>query len=129
MINYADKDFYTTGYLCGKEAVIDTASFDYYARKATQAIKQYTSSNVDENSIGEVVMMCCCEVAEIIFNSDKLDKTTNGKTSESVQGWSVSYENREQTTAVMQDKIKRSVYSWFSGTGLLYAGVRRARKC
>ena len=61
-MNYADFDFYTSEYLCGKEAVIDTASFNFYARKATQKIKQYTFDIVPKD-VPQCVKMCCCEVA------------------------------------------------------------------
>ena len=42
LMNYADENFYTESYLCGKEAVINTA-FDFYARKATAHIKPRTA--------------------------------------------------------------------------------------
>ena len=65
-MNYADENFYTESYLCGKEAVINTA-FDFYSRKASTVIRTFTGNNIDENNIPEYVKMCCCEVAESLL--------------------------------------------------------------
>ena len=70
MTVFADYDFYKKEYLCGKSAVIDTASFDFYARKATQRIKVFTFDNIDESNIPEYVKFCCCEVAELLYKDE-----------------------------------------------------------
>ena len=70
-MNYADENFYTESYLCGKEAVINIA-FDFYSRKASTVIRTFTGNNIDENNIPECVKMCCCEVAESFFRYEKL---------------------------------------------------------
>lgn len=123
MKNYVDVSFYINTYKPKKNIAISAADFSFYARKATQTIKQYAGRNIDENNIPECVKFCCCEIAETLAESDKLSQNQNGKSSESVQGWSVSYESKEQTLQAMQTKIKGSVYSWLSGTGLLYRGI------
>lgn len=120
---YADFSFYIDMYKPKKDMAISAADFSFYARKATQIIKQYTGRNINENNIPECVKFCCCEIAEILAESDKLSQNQGGKSSESVQGWSISYESKEQTLQAMQTKIKSSVYSWLSGTGLLYRGI------
>lgn len=125
MISYADKDFYTTQYLCGKEAVINTASFDFYARQATQEIKKFAGWNIDEADIPEAVKLCCCELAEMIFNAEKQQNQSAGKASETVGSWSVSYSDQSATLRSCKDKIKEIVFKWLTGTGLLYAGVRK----
>lgn len=122
MVVYADNDFYMNEYLCGKKAVIDTASFSFYARKATQTIKQYTLDNVPVD-IPECVKMCCCEIAEAIYKDEETANKHSGVTSERVGNWSKSYESTEQAMQVMQKNIKSIVYKWLSGTGLLYRGV------
>lgn len=124
MTVFADYSFYVNKYLAGKSADVSAADFPYYVRKSTQEIKCYTGSNIDENNIPECVKMCCCEIADIIFSVEKSEQQTSGKTSESVQGWSASYESRDQAMQFMQNKIRSSVYSWLSGTGLLYRGLR-----
>ena len=124
MTIYADNEFYVFKYKPKPDTQISAAEFDYYARQATQRIKQFTGNNVDENDIPECVKMCCCEIAELLAKSDKQDKSSGGKSAESVQGWSVNYESREQARLDLQAKINSSVYTWLSGTGLLYRGVR-----
>lgn len=120
---YADLSFYINVYKPKEDMVISAANFSFYARKATQQIKCFVGNNVDESDIPECVKFCCCEIAEILAESDKQSQNQGGKSSESVQGWSVSYESKEQTLQAMQTKIKGSVYSWLSGTGLLYRGI------
>lgn len=122
-MNYADELYYQTEYLCGKKAVIDTA-FDFYARAATVEIKRFTGRNIDEGNIPDCVKNCCCELAELIYTHEKSTVDTSGKTSESVGGWSVSYESREQAKAVYNSAAADCIYKWLSGTGLLFTGVR-----
>lgn len=122
-MNYADESYYTNEYLCGKEAVIN-AAFDFYARAATAEIKQFTGRNVDEGNIPPCVKNCCCELAETIYTHEKTAADISGKSSESVGGWSVSYENREQSETIYRNTITDCVYKWLSGTGLLFAGAR-----
>ena len=123
-MNYADESYYTNEYLCGKEAVIDTA-FDFYARAATAEIKRFAGRNVDENNIPPCVKNCCCELAELIYTHEKAAADTNGKSSESVGGWSVSYESKEQLEMNFNNSVCDIVYKWLSGTGLLFSGVQR----
>ncbi len=122
MIHYADEQFYKDSYLLGREAVINTA-FPYFSRLASQEIKRFAGSNIDEYNVPECVKMCCCEIAETIYNDEKKTNEHIGVTSESVGGWSKSYESTEQAKQVMQKNIKNIVYKWLSGTGLLYRGV------
>lgn len=121
-MNYADELFYLNEFLCGREAVI-TAAFAYFARDATQKIKKFTGSNVDENNIPECVKMCCCEIAELTCAYEKTLVQSDGKTSESVGGWSACYESREQSEKAYSERVKKCVYKWLGGTGLLYRGV------
>jgi hypothetical protein len=117
MTNYADCAYYTGTY---KGAVIDAASFDSYARKATQIIKQYTFGNVDEASTPDEVKMCCCEVAEVIFKADK--SRHPGKTSEKTGEASVSYESDASIDAKLEKDTVKTLYNWLGMTGLLYRG-------
>ncbi len=119
-MNYANETFYHSTYLCGKEAVIATA-FDFYARKATQEIKRYVFGNIDENNIPDAVKNCCCEIAEILYSDEHTSET--GVSSESVGGWSRSYESSETRKSAINQSIRDSVYAWLSDTGLLYRGI------
>ena len=124
MTVFADYDFYKKEYLCGKNAVIDTASFDFYARKATQKIKVYTFDNIDENNIPECVKLCCCEVAELLYK-DENSTNIKGLSSERVGDVSVSYESADSQRQVLSKNIKSVIYSWLADSGLLYRGVSR----
>lgn len=123
-MNFADESYYTDEYLCGKEAVINTA-FDFYARAATAEIKRFTGRNVDESNIPDCVKNCCCELAELVYTHEKNTADSSGKSSESVGGWSVSFESREQADANYNNSVYEIVYKWLSGTGFLFLGVRR----
>lgn len=122
-MTYTDYPFYVMQYLKGKEAAIDASSFEFYIRKASQEINRHTYGNMPEE-IPECVKMCCCEIAEKLYTADK-NIEHGGKTSESAGSWSVSYESTEQIKRTMQKDIRAIVYSWLSGTGLLYAGVKK----
>lgn len=127
MIHYADEQFYEENYLLGRKAVINTA-FPYFSKLASQEIKRFTGSNIDEDNIPECVKMCCCEVAETIYKSEETANEHRGVSSESVGGWSRSYEGTDETMQVMQKNIKSIVYKWLSGTGLLFRGVYNDEK-
>ena len=124
MTVYADNDFYTNEYLNGKNAVIDTASFNFYARKATQVIKKYTFYNVDENNIPECVKLCCCEVAELLYKADN-SSASKGVISERVGDVSKSYENADSQGQALSKNIRSVIRSWLADTGLLYRGVSK----
>lgn len=123
-MNYADEEYYKNEYLCGKEAVIN-AAFDFYARSATAEIKRFTGRNVDEGNISDCVKNCCCELAELVYTHEKSAAQSNGKSSESVGGWSVSYESKEQSDLNFSNAVSECIYKWLNGTGLLFSGVRR----
>lgn len=123
MTAYADESFYKTEYLSGKEAVITTA-FEYYARQASQIIKQNTYGNVSEDNVPECVKMCCCELAELIFRDESFQAQNCGVSSESVQGWSKSFESTEARKNALQNAQKECIRKWLSDTGLIYCGVR-----
>ncbi len=117
MINYTDEAYYTGTY---KGAVIDTASFNTYARKATLEIKKQTSNRVDENTVPDGVKMCCCDLAEVIYKADK--SRHPGKTSEKTGEASLSYESDANIDAKLKRDTDMTIYNWLSDTGLLYRG-------
>lgn len=126
MDNFADKAFYEAEYLQGKQAVITTA-FDFYSRKATKIVNQKILGRIKTPT--EEVKMCCCEIAELIFEFENASKdvqgnSTAGKASESVSGWSVAYRSEEEMQNALNKKINAVIYAWLSGTGLLYRGLK-----
>ena len=117
MTNYADYTYYTDTY---KGAVIDAASFELYARKATQIIKRHTFGRI-KNDAPDDAKMCCCELAELIFKHDKGSDKEN-IASEKVGGYSVTYADKN---ALEQKFIRRTntiIEDWLWDTGLLYRG-------
>lgn len=124
MKSYADENFYKTEFLCGKKAVITTA-FEYYARFASQIIDCYTHGNIGSENIPECVKLCCCELAEMIYRDEQSEKKNGGVSSESVQGWSKSYEDTESRRTALKIAQRDCVYKWLGDSGLLYSGVRR----
>ncbi len=121
MTNYADITYYEETYSVGKEAVIDTASFDFYARKATQEIKRYTFNRVHEDNIPDEVKMCCCELAEYLYKQDNSGHDQN-ISSEKVGEFSVTYVSGQTAEDIKQSTIKGIIYNWLAMTGLLYRG-------
>lgn len=120
---FTNYHFYTNSYLCGKPAVIPSACFDFYARKAAQEIKRFTLNNIDEDNLPECVELCCCEIAELLYNSEQRSET-EGISSESVGDHSVHYEDAKTARQLLGEKIEDSVIAWLSGTGFLFRGVR-----
>jgi hypothetical protein len=115
MTNFATSTDYDT-YLAGKEAVIDTASFDYYARKATQLINQMTFNRITETT--EKIKFCCCEVAESFY---KQEQKTSEISSEKVGNYSVT---KTVKSAPEWDSERTGIIrNWLLDTGLLYKGV------
>lgn len=122
MANYADNAFYTDTYLAGKEAVIDAASFNFYARQATQSIKLQTFYRIPDSNIPEEVKMCCCEVAELAYIRDK-SKNNKNVASEKVGSYSTEYKTSEQAEKEYADAAGNAISKWLAMTGLLYRGV------
>ncbi len=123
MTVYADNNFYTDEYLAGKSAAVTAADFPYYARQASAVIDRYTHGNIDSADVPEQVKYCCCELAELMFHDEFSEKNNGGVSSESVQGWSKSYESTENRKTALAASQRKCVYKWLSNTGLLYSGV------
>lgn len=121
MINYADNTYYTETYLAGKEAVVDAASFNFYARQATQTIKQHTFNRVSDSNIPDEVKMCCCELTELAYKEAIAGNVKVA--SEKVGSYSVEYKTAEQIAKEYIDKQAGSLYKWLGMTGLLYRGL------
>ena len=124
MTTYADYTFYSVHYLVGRTAAMKESAFPYYAMQASSEIDRSTFGNINPNNIPEKVRLCCCELAEIIYAYDVSQaKQKHGLASESVQGWSQSYESTEARQKALQCDMRNTVYKWLIGTGLLFSGV------
>ena len=125
MTVYADYNYYTTEYLAGKSAAVTAADFPYYARQASAVIDRYTFGNIKPDSVPDEVKMCCCELAEQSCADDTSDSAKKaGILSESVQGWSQSYESTDARKTAFRSAQRDCIYKWLGSTGLLYSGVR-----
>ena len=118
MTNYADYAYYTDTY---GGAVIDTASFNLYARKATQTIKLNTFNRITDDNIPEEAKMCCCELAELIYRHETTEDNGN-IASEKVGEHSVSYVDRQKLDEMHNEKCTEIINNWLAMTGLLYRG-------
>ena len=124
MTVYADYNFYTNEYLAGKSAAVTAADFTFYARQASAVIDRYAHGNINADCVPEQVQYCCCELAEQIHTADTSEAANKaGIASESVQGWSQSYESSESRKNALRSSQKECIYKWLSNTGLLYSGV------
>lgn len=124
MTAFADYSYYTTNYCRSREPVIGLAEFDFYADKATAEIDRLTFGNITDAS-NERIKHCCCEIAEMMYKHDKAVEEHGGVVSESVGGWSKSYEGEESQRQLLSQKIYACIRSWLSGTGLLFSGVKK----
>lgn len=125
MNQYADQTFYTGTYLQGRTPII-TAAYDYYFREASRRIDGVIINGDPESY--EEVKCCCCEIGELLYSYEADTSAIkasggSGKTSESVQGWSVSYQSKQERTAQLNTDITAAIAKWLTGTGLLYQGV------
>jgi len=118
MTNYADYAYYTGTY---KGAVIDAASFDSYAAKATQTIKLHTFNRIRDNNIPDEAKMCCCELAEYLYKQDNKDHDEDVQ-SEKKGEWSNTYVSGMEAEEIRRIKIREIIYTWLATTGLLYRG-------
>lgn len=124
MTVYADHEFYTNEYLAGKSAAVTAADFAHYARQASAVIDRYTHGNINNEDIPEQVKYCCCELAELMHSAETSKAAQKaGISSESVQGWSQSYESSESRRNALRSSQRECIYKWLSNTGLLYSGV------
>ena len=118
MTNYADYEYYTGTY---KGAVIDAASFNQYARKATQIIKLHAFGRILDLDISDEVKMCCCELAEHLYKQDNKEHEDDIQ-SEKKGEWSAAYVSGKEAEDINERKIREIIYNWLAMTGLLYRG-------
>lgn len=120
---YADEAFYQNEYLLGRKPVI-SAGLPFYVRQASQMIDQYTFGRLDGlPAAPEAVKMCCCELAEVIFQQEKQIRQAAGKTSEKVGSYSVSFASAQDTALAAAKEQRDVIMKWLADTGLCYRGT------
>lgn len=120
---YADEQYYIAEYLMGRKPVIRTG-FEFYARKSGQIIDTYTFGRLKTiPEVPEAVRLCCCELAEAIFQQEKRNREAAGKTSEKVGTYSVSFSSAAEARQATDREQRSIVMKWLADTGLCYKGV------
>ncbi|MBR3869030.1 MAG: hypothetical protein IKM66_06915 [Clostridia bacterium] len=99
---FTDYSYYLNEYLCGMTAVLDEKSFLFYQRKAQQRIKQYTHGNIDESAVPDCIKLCCCELAEFLYKSEK-SKPRTGVVSETTGDVSTSFKSEDYSIIVSRE--------------------------
>ena len=131
MTVYADQTFYTEQYLQGRAAKVPVADFPFYARNASVTINSYAGT-FPADDIPEEVRLCCCEIAELLYTGETSEASRKaGIASESVQGWSQSYESSESRSSAQAAAIDAALHKWLDGLGSLTKidPERRWRTC
>lgn len=120
---YADEQLYKELYLLGRKPVI-SAGFEFYARSASVVIDRYTFQRLKAlPEIPEAVKMCCCDLAEAEYRRERQQKNVDGKSSEKVGTYSVSFGSAQETAEAAEKEQRSIVMKWLADTGLCYQGV------
>lgn len=131
---YADRDYYETGYLLGRTAVIPEDVYPYWEKQAERVLNWYTLSRLaaDLGLITDGVKDCTCELAELLYQAD----TVSQRAAEQGGGILSSYSNDgesgafdfSQSSYTEEGKTKKTreiLYKYLGNTGLLYRGMQR----
>lgn len=132
-MKYADFSYYSSGYLLGKSPVIPDAEFPYWEKQAGHIIDQHTFGRMaaDSSLVDDNVRDCTCELAELLYQSDKMTQQTAEQggagllSSFSNDGESGTFDlsQSDYTKEGKKEKIREILFRYFSGTGFLYQGV------
>ncbi len=116
MTQYADYNYYISEY---KGSMPDT-DFDKLSKIASMKIKANTFGRIDEKNIHGEVKYCTCVLADKLLNISK----NEGKSSETVGPWSVSYADSKSGQELIQLTLKEFLSEVYTedGTPLLYRG-------
>ena len=96
------------------------STFKSLSIEASAYIKRNTFGRVDENSVPNAVKFCMCSLVDSMQNMQK----QNGKKSETVGSWSVTYLEKNEWTNQLQDTLLNylSEVKDNEGTPILYRG-------
>lgn len=126
-------DFYVNGY--GGKIISDELEFKQPVLKANTYLNNLMHREPQADTL-ELVQMCLCEVAEVIYQEDCRKAEHDGREvqSENTDGYSVTYateaEAGKNATNSLQKKAYAIIRRCLSHIGLLYAGVNcNAHKC
>ena len=118
MTQYADYSYYIEKY----KGSMPEPDFNKMSKSASTKIKASTFGRIDEKNPQEEVKWCTCVLADKLLSYSK----SEGKSSESVGSWSVSYDNNSKadTEKTVRDVIKEFLSEVYTedGTPVLYRG-------
>lgn len=116
-VNY---DFYVEKY---HGDMISEDALERMSIKANSYLNNLMHQSPDNENI-ELVQLCLCEAAELIYQDEVSRRKHDGKNvlSESNDGYSVSYGTNNNE--LIRGKVYEVIRRYLSNTGLLYAGVR-----
>ena len=120
MTAYADYAFYSGEYL--GRVITSEKDFAYYALRASEIIDSKTFGRIGE--ITPAVKMACCAAADELYSDASAKaKAAGGISSESVDGYSVSYRayNTEAEKAA-EKRVNAAIKRYLGGTGLMFRG-------
>ena len=120
MTAYANYAFYSGEYL--GRVITSEKDFAYYALRASEIIDSKTFGRIGE--ITPAVKMACCAAADELYSDASAKaKAAGGISSESVDGYSVSYRayNTEAEKAA-EKRVNAAIKRYLGGTGLMFRG-------
>ncbi|MDO4272704.1 MAG: hypothetical protein Q4D16_03470 [Eubacteriales bacterium] len=131
---YADYNYYTSGYLLGRNPVIPEEVFPFWEKQAGKEIDKHTYGRLSRHTelISDDVKDCTCELAELLYQADSAAQQALQQggagllTSYSNDGDSGTFD-LSQSSFTEEGKAKKTreiIYKYLANTGLLYAGVR-----
>lgn len=114
-----DYPFYKETY--AGTVIPDEKSFKQPIMKANTYLSQLMYSEPDESEL-EIVKLCLCEEADLIYQDDTFRAEHSGKKiqSENTDGYAVSYASGEENS--LDVSVYGVIRRYLTGTGLLYAG-------
>ena len=120
MTAYADYAFYTDKYL--GRIIPNENDFAYYALRASEIIDNKTFGRINE--ITPAVQLACCAAADELYNDASAKaKAASGVSSESVDGYSVSYRAyNTEAEKVAEKKVNAAIKRYLGSTGLMFRG-------
>ena len=120
MTAYADYAFYSGEYL--GRVITSEKDFAYYALRASEIIDSKTFGRISE--ITPAIKKACCAAADELYSDASAKaKAAGGISSESVDGYSVSYRayNTEVEKAA-EKRVNAAIKRYLGGTGLMFRG-------
>lgn len=130
----ADYEYYTNGYLLGREPVIPDKVYPYWEKQACRKIDMYTFGclNAHPELIVDEVKGCICEIAELLYKADSVAEQSLQQggagllSSYSNDGESGNFDLSQSvyTESGKAGKIHEIIYRYLGNTGLLYRGLQ-----